>query len=416
MAGELIAKGLSSLATRLDQQDQSLKRAKATAKFLEANSDLLGVDPQQLAGLGADEFNSAAQMILAGIPLRQKAEEIDIKNRQLLAKSQPSAQEIAEMNAISGLRSLESSFAGSNMPISEQEKSILQFASENPALPRESLSRATGLLRDPRKEKQIDIDTEAKEIALDRNVLGLERDAFDLVKARADLQQRIDLTDTEKAKAENDLKLQEQTIQKNAIDLLKTDKEYAKERDARRSSAVDEIQKLGQTSDTIDRIINKLEDSFLPAAGRQSILTKLIPWSTNASDINALIKQVQADSAFSELRKLKKFGGTLGQVSERELELLQSAVQTIDQNLSEEELITNLNNFREIRINSAREVIKALEAEGEEIPSGLQEIIDSAQESVSNLQPVPTITNQEELDRLPSGSEFIFNGQTLIKN
>ena len=77
MAGELIAKGLSSLATRLDEQDRSLKRAKATAKFLEANSDLLGVDPQQLAELGADEFNAAAEMLLQTAPLRQKQREID---------------------------------------------------------------------------------------------------------------------------------------------------------------------------------------------------------------------------------------------------------------------------------------------------------------------------------------------------
>tara|TARA_R110001599_G_scaffold153122_1_gene338290 strand:+ start:40 stop:636 length:597 start_codon:yes stop_codon:yes gene_type:complete len=61
---------------------------------------------------------------------------------------------------------------------------------------------------------------------------------------------------------------------------------------------------------------------------------------TDALTMATDLKQIQANLAFDRLQEMRAAsptGGALGQVSERELELLQSAMQSINQKLSPEE-------------------------------------------------------------------------------
>lgn len=76
-------------------------------------------------------------------------------------------------------------------------------------------------------------------------------------------------------------------------------------------------------------------------------LMSLIP-GTAARDLRGDIATIQADQAFSALQALREAsptGGALGQVSERELALLQSAFAAIDPGLSRGKLIENLNAY-----------------------------------------------------------------------
>lgn len=57
---------------------------------------------------------------------------------------------------------------------------------------------------------------------------------------------------------------------------------------------------------------------------------------TPAASMAALLKQVQAATAFDELTKLKESKTSLGQVAIKEIELLQNAVVALDQDMSEE--------------------------------------------------------------------------------
>ena len=57
---------------------------------------------------------------------------------------------------------------------------------------------------------------------------------------------------------------------------------------------------------------------------------------TPAASMAALLKQVQAATAFDELAKLKESKTSLGQVAIKEIELLQNAVVALDQDMSEE--------------------------------------------------------------------------------
>ncbi len=64
-------------------------------------------------------------------------------------------------------------------------------------------------------------------------------------------------------------------------------------------------------------------------------LLKVVP-STDAANIRALLKNVQASTAFNELKDLKEDKTTLGQVAVKEIELLQNAATALDMEMSPE--------------------------------------------------------------------------------
>lgn len=87
----------------------------------------------------------------------------------------------------------------------------------------------------------------------------------------------------------------------------------------------------------IDTILKTAEGSTLPATGKASDWIATLPITTGASDIRALIKNIEADVAFktlADMRRNSKTGGALGAISDRELALLAAAEGSINPSLS----------------------------------------------------------------------------------
>jgi hypothetical protein len=102
-------------------------------------------------------------------------------------------------------------------------------------------------------------------------------------------------------------------------------------------------QKTGDVEDTIDRAIEKSGRlNTGPIGGKNPF----------ATDMAGLLDTIQADAAFGELQRMReasKTGGALGAVSERELALLGSAQQALQQTQSEEQLDENLRKYKAVR-------------------------------------------------------------------
>jgi len=99
---------------------------------------------------------------------------------------------------------------------------------------------------------------------------------------------------------------------------------------------------------SIDSAIGTLEDIESKVTGRSTGFTGARLGGiegTAAFDLRSNIKTIQANLAFGQLQKMRaasKTGGALGQVSERELDLLEKAVQSLDPNQSEGQLRSNI--------------------------------------------------------------------------
>lgn len=96
----------------------------------------------------------------------------------------------------------------------------------------------------------------------------------------------------------------------------------------------------------IERIRKRLEESTLLNPGTGFLAeTFASVGGTLAADINALISPIKASIGFDRLQKMREespTGGALGQVSEMELDLLNSSLQSLSQSQSEEQFLQNL--------------------------------------------------------------------------
>lgn len=113
------------------------------------------------------------------------------------------------------------------------------------------------------------------------------------------------------------------------------------------------------TESVLDDAINSVSGI---SAGLGS-LTSFIP-ATPAKDLQAKLNTVKADAAFGALQKMRdnsKTGGALGQVSERELALLESAQAPLDQAQSPQQLVEYLENYKKTRRQSLQRVADAFE-------------------------------------------------------
>ena len=122
-AGSLLFQGARDFGQGLQRRQESLKaerdrlkRAEATARFLESNSDILGVDPQVIQNLGSADLETTADLLLRAAPLRQQQAQAASRQQQMIGAS--------ELNA------LRSDLAVSGLPLDEQEAQILTFASQ----------------------------------------------------------------------------------------------------------------------------------------------------------------------------------------------------------------------------------------------------------------------------------------------
>ena len=102
--------------------------------------------------------------------------------------------------------------------------------------------------------------------------------------------------------------------------------------------------------DDIDRAIKQIQDSPKMTTGVGGAVTQGIP-GTPAFNVNALLDTVRANAGFDRLQAMRDAsptGGALGQVSNIELNLLQSAIGNLALAQNEEQLIENLQRVRQI--------------------------------------------------------------------
>ena len=123
--------------------------------------------------------------------------------------------------------------------------------------------------------------------------------------------------------------------------------------------------KDGQAQIILDNNVRILSDidNFLAdpdlskATGMSGFVTGSIPGG-KAYTTRAKLKTLQAQQAFGALQEMRQASATgasgLGQVSERELSLLESTIASLDPNISDEAFVENLNKFKNelTRINS----------------------------------------------------------------
>lgn len=92
---------------------------------------------------------------------------------------------------------------------------------------------------------------------------------------------------------------------------------------------------------------------------------------TAAYDLRGNVKTIDANSAFSALQEMRDnspTGGALGQVTEKELDLLKSSIANLDPNQSQEQFLANL--------DRAKGVYERMLGQIEPVPPGYQEELD----------------------------------------
>lgn len=197
-------------------------------------------------------------------------------------------------------------------------------------------------------------------------------------------------------------------------------KKYTVERIARIMAKADEITGMSKESVT--------------GTGILGALTGKIP-ETPAYNIRAAVKMLAANLSFHELQKMRESsptGGALGQVSNIEIDLLQSTIATLDPNMGSKKFEAAL---KEIKEHYARWKL-ALEGQipegydetgtwigidvgGSKEEGGLSGQSPGTPEEVGGRgqsQEIPTIDTQEEYDKLPPGTPFYdVGGQSFTK-
>ena len=121
------------------------------------------------------------------------------------------------------------------------------------------------------------------------------------------------------------------------------------------NTAIDDALALAATDDSTTLI-------FGPSGAAMSIVA-----GSARSDLEALMKPIEAEAAFSTLqamREASKTGGALGQVSDKEIELLKNARGALSRSQSKEQFIQNLERYKETYnniINGSAAYIKKVE-------------------------------------------------------
>lgn len=109
------------------------------------------------------------------------------------------------------------------------------------------------------------------------------------------------------------------------------EKQEAEAAAARAAATTRRIESANAGIQSIDKILERVS----PLSVGIGSLLKVVP-STEAANIRALLKNVQAATAFNELKDLKEDKTTLGQVAVKEIELLQNAATALDMEMSPE--------------------------------------------------------------------------------
>lgn len=124
-------------------------------------------------------------------------------------------------------------------------------------------------------------------------------------------------------------------------------------------------------------VLNEAIEMVSPFSAGVGSLSSIIP-ATPARNLTAKLNTIKADSAFGALQKMRdnsKTGGALGQVSERELSLLESAQAPLDQAQSPNQLIEALQDYQGKRTASLKRVADAFEKDYGRRPKQIDDLL-----------------------------------------
>jgi len=127
----------------------------------------------------------------------------------------------------------------------------------------------------------------------------------------------------------------------------------------RQTALGSEKAKFQNLNNTVDTALEQAEGLTTTGLGAQ--LTSWIG-GTPAGDLAGTLATIEAEAGFGRLQEMRdssKTGGALGQVSERELELLTSAFASLKQKQSGDQLTRNLRKFKDQYKNSWKRINEA---------------------------------------------------------
>jgi len=248
-----------------------------------------------------------------------------------------------------------------------------------------------------------------------------EKQRLDILKAQTDLeaskvklaqatspaeQKKLDLS---LKKAENEIKLQEQSF-------VKGNKKLVDEQRGVINAAIDAGEKFDDISGAIDEIIRVVEEQndLFPATGGRGEVIRFLPFttSTDAGKVGELVKRIKGDAAFSALKDIKKSGATLGAVSNQELALLESQAGTLNPDLSRDDFVKQLNDFRETRRRAVSAIAADLESQGLAIPPAVSNALNASTaapkpqaQQAGERMIISSIAERDEAQRLANESK-----------
>ena len=160
----------------------------------------------------------------------------------------------------------------------------------------------------------------------------------------------------------------EDQLIKQRFDESKKKKEFMARKPQARRSAQTAADKMLDSIDLIDREIGNVDWT---TAGTVGAALSSLPITTDASDLKSQIDTLLARSGFDEIVEMKKSGGTLGAVSNNELNLLQAAKVNLQNSQSADQLRQNMLLLKDQLKKSRKAIFDAYKEDyGEEISSG----------------------------------------------
>lgn len=146
------------------------------------------------------------------------------------------------------------------------------------------------------------------------------------------------------------------TVQKDQRDQQAKDREEAEKAAKAQRAQESAIYSLSNVLDKIDSVETQAKNGWFDT-GRSGAFVRSLPDAlaagSDAYDLAADLQTIDANSAFSALSDMRNnspTGGALGQVTERELDLLKSTIANLNPNQSEEQFLRNVNEARQAYI------------------------------------------------------------------
>lgn len=164
-------------------------------------------------------------------------------------------------------------------------------------------------------------------------------------------------------------------------------------------SALPQLDVMLKTINDIKKIAPKGGVIGFRGVGGEAAIKKHIPFTT-AYDVDALLGNLKGNIAIKSLQEMRQnspTGGALGNVSDKDLEMMQNLMGTLKQSVSPEIFYENLNSLQD-RLEKTKSEIQGSVSE---IKKGFVPIKSGAAE-----ESIPLITSNEQFKALPSGATF----------